>query len=521
MSLTNPEQGRRSARRSPRPPAVGFALALLSASPAGCAILPDRHLDLARAGLIPLTIAPSEVPAPVPPTPGSAAAQPDGVTLAKHQVNNARPDVPLPAPQPLKTEKDETADAGVTLDQVINTTLLADPKLRAGFEAINQANADALTASLKPNPTLFTDGQLLPLTRPFTVTEQGGPPQQDVNVSYPIDWFIFGKRAAAMASAALGVRVSEADYADLVRTRVQEAATDYYDVLEAKSLLGLARQDVENLERVEASTARAVAAGGKPQVDLNRVRLDLLQSRQTLREAELTLATAKAKLRAVMGRADADPAFDVAGSLDAPPTVEAPPAEDAFAAAMQNRPDLQSLRWKLSQANADITVAERKKYPAVAPQFGFTRQYQEKAIGFPDASSWSAAITADLPFFDRHQGDRRKARSVAAQRQYELRSGEVDLRAEIETVVQELRTARAKTEAAGGSQLKLATEVRDSITKAYQEGGRPLLDVLDAERNYRDTYRSYISSRATYWRAVYKFYSAVGQQGLPHDDPPH
>src|SRR5262249_18682421 len=151
----------------------------------------------------------------------------------------------------------------------------------------------------------------LPLTRPFTVTKQGGPPQQDVNISYPIDWFIFGKRAAAMASAALGVRVSEADYADLIRTRVQEAATDFYDVLEAKSLLGLARQDVENLERVEAGTARAVAAGGKPQVDLNRVRLDLLQSRQALREAELALATAKAKLRAVLGRADRDPAFDV------------------------------------------------------------------------------------------------------------------------------------------------------------------------------------------------------------------
>jgi cobalt-zinc-cadmium efflux system outer membrane protein len=278
---------------------------------------------------------------------------------------------------------------------------------------------------------------------------------------------------------------------------------------------------VENLERVEASTARAVGAGGRAQVELNRVRLALLQSRQTLREAELTVATAKAKLRAVMGRPDADPAFDVAGSLDAPLTVEGPPAEDAYNLAVQNRPDLRSLRWKLSQANANITVEERKKFPAVTPQFGYTRQYQEKAIGFPDASSWGATLTVDLPFFDRNQGNRQKARSVAAQRVAELRSGEVDLRAEIETVVQELRTARAKTEAAGGTQLKLAADVRDSITKAYQEGGRPLLDVLDAQRNYRDTYRTYISSRANYWRAVYKFYSAVGQQGLPHDDHPH
>jgi len=43
-------------------------------------------------------------------------------------------------------------------------------------------------------------------------------------------------------------------------------------------------------------------------------------------------------------------------------------------------------------------------------------------------------------------------------------------------------------------------------------GGRPLLDVLDAQRNFRDTYRTYITSRATYWREVYQYGAAIGQQ---------
>jgi cobalt-zinc-cadmium efflux system outer membrane protein len=535
MSLAKSGPGGGQGWRAARVQSLYFLATALSASPGGCAIHHYHHFDPAPAGIGTVASTPSDAPAPVAAKP-TASESPRGNDSARIMPVNHQAPVektvewrkteqgpPLPSPRPLKGEKDEVAPAtpaGTTLDQAINATLLADPKLRAGFEAINQANADALTASLKPNPTLFTDGQLLPLTRPFTVDRQGGPPQQDVNVSYPIDWFVFGKRAAAMASAALGVRVSEADYADLIRTRVQEVATDFYDVLEAKALLDLARQDVANLERVEASTARAVEAGGKPQVDLSRVRLDLLESRQALREAELSLTTAKAKLRAAMGRLDADPAFDVAGTLDAPLTVESPPADEAFTQALENRPDLRSLRWKLSQANAGITVEERKKYPPVTPQFGYTRQYQEKAIGFPDASSWSAAVTVDLPFFDRNQGNRQKSKSVAAQRLAELRSGEVDLRAEIETIVQELRTARAKTEAAGESQLKLAAEVRDSIAAAYQQGGRTLLEVLDAQRNYRETYRTYISSRATYWRAVYKFYAAVGQQGLPHVEHP-
>src|SRR5262249_49500050 len=212
------------------------------------------------------------------------------------------PEAPTPRPrtiplrvraiQPADPQKDETLPTprtvpttGMALDQVINTCLIADPKIRAGLEVVNQANADLLTSSLKPNPTLLVDGVLLPLTRPFTVDKQGGPPQLDAQLGYPIDWFLFGKRAAAMASAARGVGVSEADYADLIRQRVTDAATAFYDVLEARELLEVARQDVNNLQQVENSLREAVRVGGRSQVDLNRVRLDLLRSQQVLRQA--------------------------------------------------------------------------------------------------------------------------------------------------------------------------------------------------------------------------------------------
>src|SRR5262249_8074292 len=139
------------------------------------------------------------------------------------------------APPKAGDEKEPATPGGLTVDQAINTALIADPRIRAGLEAINQANADLLTSSLRPNPTLSADGQLFPLTRPFTVDRQGGPPQTDYQLSYPIDWFLFGKRAASMASAAAGVRVSEADYADLVRQRVTDVAVGFFDVLEARA----------------------------------------------------------------------------------------------------------------------------------------------------------------------------------------------------------------------------------------------------------------------------------------------
>lgn len=441
------------------------------------------------------------------------------------QASETGPAPPLtstPLPAPNRLPKDTTGQVAptspiapptrLTLDQVINAVLVSDPKLRSGFEAINQANADALAASLKPNPTLYLDIQLLPLTRPFTPDMTGGPPQQDVNLSYPIDWYVFGKRAANMAAAAQGVKVSEADFSDQVRQRVTDAAVAFFDVLETEALLRLAREVVAILEQAEAALVKAVAAGGRPQVELNRIRLDLLVARQAVRDAETAVVSAKARLRAMIGRTDRDPAFDVDGSLDVPLNEEPPPPEEGFELAVRNRPDILSARLRIAQAQANVEVERRKAYPDLAPLLGYTRQYQTKAIGQPDANSWTAAVTMSLPVNNRNQGGRARAASVLTQFQFDYRAALADLRAEVETASQELRAARANAQAAAGDQLRLAREVLESVTTAFRAGGRPLVDLLDAQRNFRETYRSYASARAAYWRATFRYASVIGQQ---------
>jgi cobalt-zinc-cadmium efflux system outer membrane protein len=503
-------------------PALWGAVLPLALVLGGCSTAPD-HLPDCGGGL-----------EGFPRGTAAGAARPDArggqqVTRAQFLPAGLSEAAPLRLPDDLPKDKEEKEElppprqlptTGLTLDQAINTALLADPKIRAGLEIINQANADLLTSSLRPNPILSADIQLLPLTRPFTVDRQGGPPQTDYSISYPIDWFLFGKRAAAMASAAAGVRVAEADYADLVRQRVRDTATAFYDVLEAKALLGLARQDLAGLRRVEEATRKAVGAGGRPVVELNRVRLDVLRSEQTLREAQTTLAVAEANLRARLGRRDADPAFEVAGDLEAPLRAQPLPIEEALTVGDANRPDIRSLRLQIAKATRDVQTERTKAYPPVAPLLDYTRQFQQKAIGFPDANSWMAAVSVGLPLFDRNQGNIAKARSVLTQNAYNLETGLVGLRAEIVQIVREFERDYRNATAVSQDQLKIAADVRDSINKAYDAGGRTLLEVLDAQRNYRETYRLYFSTRASYWRSVYKFSAALGRQVPNHDEHP-
>lgn len=407
-----------------------------------------------------------------------------------------------------------------SLDMVVNATLLMDPQLRAGFELINQAAGDAVTASLIPNPELEVVQTLLPLTRPFTEDRQGGPPQFDVGLTIPIDWFLFGKRAAEMRAAALGVGASEAEYADLVRRRVLEAALAYYDALEAEALEDLALRNVENFRRVERITEAAVAGGGRPVVELSRVRLDRLQAEREARDAENARVAAFADLRAVMGMGGGPEEFPEFRLAETPedleiPRIELPPVERSFAMAMENRPDVAAARRRLEWAEADVEVERRRAYPEVAPMIGYTRQFQERAIGFPDADSFGVGVGLTLPITDRNQGNRLRAASLAAQAGFELRATLVELRAEVERADRELRIAAANAKAVSEEQLRLAREVRDSLNKAYDAGGRPLIDVLDAQRNYRETYQLFIETRAAHGRAAAGFNATLGTRVAP------
>lgn len=412
---------------------------------------------------------------------------------------------------PASYNSDETPV--LTVDAAIQACLQSDPKLAAAWEAVPQAQADWVTASLKPNPKLGLSQTGMPLGRQYSADAPGGPAQLDAGIEMPIDWFLFGKRAAAMASAHEAWHAAEFDYQDQVRQRVLETATAYFDLIEAQALFRLARESLENLLQVEAATAKAEANGGRPRVELQRIRLDVLAGRQALREAERDQVVAKAALRALLGRIGTEADFSVPDSVPDPLASEPLPLEAAFAEAQENRPDLQALQWKLSKGQADIELECRNGKPEITPRIGLSRQFQEK-MGFPDASGWGVGLDLALPVYNRNQGNRLKAISAAAQAEYELEAGRLALYSEVEAATHELQAATENATAIAAEQLRLAEDVRDSITRSYQAGGRPLIEVLDAQRNYRDTYRLYVTARVGYWRAYYGYNATIGRQVL-------
>ena len=119
-----------------------------------------------------------------------------------------------------------------------------------------------------------------------------------------------------------------------------------------------------------------------------------------------------------------------------------------------------------------------------------------------------------VPLFDRNQGNINKAQSLLAQTCYNLQAQMIQLRAEIEQAVAEFQAARVDVTAVGPEQLQTARSVRDRTEAAYQAGGKTLLEVIDAERAYRDTNRTYILGQSTYWHSLHQLNAALGKQVL-------
>lgn len=399
-----------------------------------------------------------------------------------------------------------------TLDAAISRALEADPQIKAGFENVRQAEAELVTAGLLPNPELTADLLMIPWGQPWRPTRQGGPTQTDALVSFPIDWFVFGKRAAAIVTAQKGVDVTTAQFSDLLRQRIAGTISAFYDVLEAQALLDLARVDLDNLSQLEQITANRVELGGAGTIELDRVKVFIFGSRREIRARETALATALARLRSFLGYSEEVP-LKVKGDLDVDAPATPLTTDAAFALAGENRPDLIALQRQIVMATANVELEERRAYPEVKPAFGYTNQFQHE-MDQANADSWNVILQMSLPVFDRNQGHIAKARSLRTQAEHNLNMQLVNLRAEIVQAVKTFEAARDALLIDDPGQLDAARNVRDKIRAAYELGGKPLIDVLDAQRAYRETFRLHIAARSSYWHSLYALNAAIGKQVL-------
>jgi cobalt-zinc-cadmium efflux system outer membrane protein len=384
----------------------------------------------------------------------------------------------------------------LTLDQAISEALANNMALAAERANIAIAEARVLTARLRPNPVLSLGaGHQDLLGTGFDEINGAGPPEYAARTDFLLERG--GKRHARMAVAESGRSVAQSEFLDITRTTILDVQNAFLDALLAKANLTLAQENVQSLNQVVETNAERVRAGDLSEVELIRSQLAALQYENSVERAKLALRSALIRLQVLLGRPQPSPSLDVEGEFRH--DTATPSLPDLLAIARQSRPDLQALCLDEQRAAAELRlqVAQGK----VDYTLGAEYLRQQGVNG--EGNSLGLYFSVPVPVFNRNQGEIERARLEQRQAQLRIRALESAIAGELEDAYEQFMTARQLLEKIENRMLGPARDVRDIMEFSYRHGDATLLELLDAERAFKETMQSHNEARAEFARSQY------------------
>jgi cobalt-zinc-cadmium efflux system outer membrane protein len=391
------------------------------------------------------------------------------------------------------------APAPLTIDQAVSEAV--DHNLAVIAERYNLAVADArvLTASLRPNPVL-TASVMLPDATIFNsnINPREGIVRGDVLLERG------DKRERRIDVAREARSVSGLQLQNTVRTLVLNVQSAFIDVQQAQADLQLARESLNAFNEIVAINTERVRSGDLASVELARSRLAALQFQNDVRSRDTKLAVAIHKLRALLGRTDANP-IEVAGELRRDAAALRPEALQQQA--RQLRPDLQALQRDQARSVADVRLqlAQGKVDFTVSAEY-----HRQLAPNSLSGNEWGLFFSAPLPFFNRNQGEIERARQEAKQATARISALQSDITSDLRSAWEQYTTAHELVDTIEQQMLTQARDVRDTTDYSYRRGEASFIELLDAQRTFNDTMQGYNEARAEFARSLYTLDALTG-----------
>ncbi|MGA2717247.1 MAG: TolC family protein [Bryobacteraceae bacterium] len=381
-----------------------------------------------------------------------------------------------------------------------------NPTLKAAKLNIDESRAAEVTAYLRPNPdlTLSTDGTQLSryegVWRPFTGTQYGPA------ISYLHERE--NKRELRRDQAKESTAVAESTYLDQERGLVFNLRSAFIQTLQAKAVLQNAQENLAYWDRELEVNRTRFEAGDLAQLDLNRLVLQRAQFESDFETAIVNLRTAKVQLLTLLNDRTPIERFDVTGPFDF--SEELMPLEDLRRIALDARPDLKASvqSVELAKITHNLAVSNGSTDPTISMWVthnpSFNNPYDNNTLG--------ASISIPLRIFDRNQGEKARTQIDIGRNERLRDANEAQVYSDVDsayyTVIQNVNLLKPYK----ANNLPLATDVRDKMAFAFQNGGASLLDYLDAEKAYRDTRLAYVNLIGSYLAAAAQMNMAAGRE---------
>jgi cobalt-zinc-cadmium efflux system outer membrane protein len=177
---------------------------------------------------------------------------------------------------------------------------------------------------------------------------------------------------------------------------------------------------------------------------------------------------------------------------------------------LQTRPDLKAAlqNIELAKLNHQLAISNGSTDPTWGVWYSKNPSFNNPL----DQHTIGVSVTIPLRIFDRNQGEKTRTQIDIGRNERLRDANEAQVFSDVDsaywTLVQNVNLLKPyKTK-----YLPLATDVRDTVTYSYQNGAASLLDLLDAEKSYRDTRLAYVNLVGAFLTAAAQMNMAAGQE---------
>lgn len=415
-------------------------------------------------------------------------------------------------------------DQELTLEQAIRVALANHPKMREAAANTGAAGERVGEARSYLGPQLFGTGQYLRSTDNGIGNTQyynadGAFPRvsgtnhnlaaDDTSASWDtsnnymgglaLSQFLldFGRRHGYVAQRQFEAAATAADQQLTELDLIFEVSQRYFAVLQAKQLIRVYQEAVEQRQYHLHEAQEKSKAGLRPQIDVYVTQAELERAQLGLEEARNSYSDARVGLDNAMGLSDMAPPYHLADVLSYSEIKG--DAKSLIGQAMQARPDLKAMQDQASAMGARITEYRSDYFPTVNALAG----YSGMGTGLPTANNFNAGILITWPIFNSFL-----THDQIAEADYSRRSIEAaieDLRQQIVLQVQttflnwqdSLKALQFAQRALEASRVEL-----ELAQKRYETGLTDIVELEDAQRHYTEDDAKYAT--ALYGVAVNK-----------------
>jgi outer membrane protein, heavy metal efflux system len=376
------------------------------------------------------------------------------------------------------------AKRSITISDAVSIFLQQNLQLVAARYDIDTADAEKLTARLRPNPQFSVGLADLPL-------DLSGQFLKQQTFSYGISqtFELGGKRRKRIDAANANAELARAEFQTTMWQLTNDLKRKFYVVVLAESLLTLANQNQNTLAETIKHQTELYQLGEISGLDLRRLEVEKLKFDTDVANSERDYEIAVRDLRVTLGGDYRAMDIAVAGTLDFQPyQFSLAELRDKSLAA---RPDLKATQLSERAADASIRLQDAQRIPDLTLGAGI----DQVPLG---TSTYNFGFGIAIPVSDRNQGERAKAliQRMKAQNEQQLIANQVLSDVDKALVAFEIQKRRVELYRTGV--LSKVDDILNLTEFSLKAGEGSTLDLLDAIRTRRETLASYYQTLFDY-----------------------